>query len=243
MSEDLFSEVKEKIKEKINAADKSNGVDEIVCIVDRSGSMRSIAADAAGSLNEFISEQTSMGEAYLSIVEFDTDIETPVDRVNINEAEEYVLRPRGMTALLDAIGTVVSNNLKYNAPDGKTIVVIVTDGGENASKEWSRDEVFKLIEERKSEGWEFLFLASNQNAISVGQSYGIAAEESLSFANNADGYAAAVNTASVYTSTLRGGSKADALRAKSFCAANFKAELSETGEVGKEPDSDDSNKS
>lgn len=236
MSDNLFDDVKEKIKEKINAAEKSNGVDEIVCIVDRSGSMYSIADDAAGSLNAFIKEQAEMGEAHLTVVEFNTRIDVVQDRVNINEAEEYNLRPTGGTALLDAIGEVASNNLKYNAPDGKTIVVIVTDGGERDSTEWTREGVFQLIESRKEDGWEFLFLASNQDAIQIGQSYGIAAEESLSFANNQAGYAHAVNTASVYTRQLRGGSKEDALLAKTAYAAVAKSSLSEIGAVDDDGD-------
>jgi Mg-chelatase subunit ChlD len=230
MSEDLFQEVKEKIKEKIGAAEKSNGVDEIVCIVDRSGSMSSIREDAQGGLNEFIREQAAVGAANLTIVEFDNEADTVCDRVNINEAEEYVLRPRGGTALLDAMGLVIGNDLKYNAPDGKTIVVIVTDGGENASREWTREQIFDLINERKEAGWEFLFLASNQDAISTGVSYGFAAEDALSFANTSKGFSDATAVATGYVGSLRTMSKGDALAAKKMYAA-ASDDLSEEGAV------------
>lgn len=230
MSEDLFQDAKEKIKAKIDAAEKSNGTDEIVCIVDRSGSMGNIRDDAQGGLNEFIKEQAKHGDANLTIVEFDNNIDTVCDRININEAEEYTLQPRGMTALLDAIGTVVGNNLKYNAPDGKTIVVIVTDGQENSSQEWTRDQIFKTIAERKEDGWEFLFLASNQDAIAVGSSYGFAAEDSLSFANSSLGMEQGTTVASDYVGSLRKMSKGDALNMKAMYAASSDV-LSDTGAV------------
>lgn len=235
MSDDLFQDAKQKIKEKIAAAGKAQGTDEIICIVDRSGSMGSIREDAAGGLNTFIQEQAELGDANLTIVEFDTTAETVCDRVKITEAEEYKLHPRGMTALLDAIGLVVGDPDKYSTDDGKTIVVIVTDGGENSSKEWSRDQIFKSIEERKEDGWEFLFLASNQDAISVGSSYGFAAEDSLSFGAGSQGIADGAATATAYVGSLRTMSKGDALMAKSLYASTS-ANLSEEGAVGDDTD-------
>ena len=230
MSEDLFQDAKDKVKAKIKAAGKATGTDEIVCIVDRSGSMKKIREDAQGGLNAFIKEQADLGEANLTIVEFDNQVDTVCDQVNINEAEEYTLKPRGMTALLDAIGMVVGDADKYNTDDGKTIVVIVTDGGENSSREWKRDAIFNLITERKEAGWEFLFLASNQDAISVGHSYGFAAEDSLSFGNNSRGIAAGTETATAYVGSLRTMSKTDALHSKAMYAS-ASADLSDTGAV------------
>jgi len=230
MSEDLFADAKEKIKAKIEAA-KSDGTDEIVCIIDRSGSMWSIKEDAAGSLNSFVSDQAAVGDANLTIVEFDNNIETVCDRVNINEAKEYKLEPGGSTALLDAIGSVVANNLKYNALDGKTVVVIITDGGENASQEWSRDDVFSLIEERKADGWEFLFLASNQDAITTGMKYGFDMDQTVSFANDARGIQAANAMASAYTTTTRAYSKGEAMAIKKQYVDMNVSDLSDTGAV------------
>jgi len=230
MSEDLFQDVKDKIKAKIDAADKSTGTDEIVCIVDRSGSMRGIREDASGGLNAFIDEQKGVGKAKLTIVEFDDKINIVCDQIDINEAEEYILQPRGYTALLDAIGTVLGDPDKYTSKDGKTIVVIVTDGGENDSHEWKHDQITKLIAERKEAGWEFLFLASNQDAIAVGSSYGFAAEDSVSFANSGAGMIGATEVATAYVGSLRTMSKGDALHSKAMYVA-ASAELSDTGAV------------
>jgi len=233
MSEDLFQDAKDKVNAKIKAAGKSTGTDEIVCIVDRSGSMGNIRADAQGGLNSFIKEQADLGKANLTIVEFDAVVNTVCDQVDINEAEEYELHPRGSTALLDAIGLVVGDAPKYNTDDGKTIVVIVTDGGENSSQEWTRDKIFDLITERKEAGWEFLFLASNQDAISTGASYGFAAEDSLSFGNGARGIAAGTETATAYVGSLRTMSKGAALNAKAMYAS-ASVDLSDTGSVDDE---------
>jgi len=225
--------LKDKIKDKLNDAGiTSNGTDEIICIVDRSGSMGSMQVEAQGGLNAFIEEQKKVGKANLTIVEFDNYINVVCDRIDINEAVEYELNPRGMTALLDAIGTVVSDNLKYKAEDGKTIVVVMTDGHENSSKEWKRDKVNTLINERKEEGWEFMFLAAGQDAIKVGQSYGFDADSTVSFVDNGAGATHANAVASAYTTGLRSGPKSFALKSKSaYIQANADV-LSETGEVG-----------
>ena len=229
--------LKDLLKDKeVGITAKTGNVDEIVCIVDRSGSMGSIRTDAEGGFNSFIEEQKKVGEANLTIIEFDNVVETLHDRVNIQNVEPYVLKPRGMTALLDAIGSVISESEKYTTDKGKTIVVVITDGGENSSKEWKRDAVFKMIEERKEAGWEFMFLAGGQDAISVGQSYGFDSDSTVSFANNARGAVHAHETAAVYSSSLRTMSKSSALKAKSAYVAEHLDVLSETGEVGNNKD-------
>lgn len=224
--------LKDKLED-VGVTAKTTGIDEIVCIVDRSGSMASIREDAQGGLNTFIEDQKKIGEANLTIVEFDNSIDIVCDKININESETYKLNPRGGTALLDAIGTVIADHEKYTSKDGKTIVVVLTDGGENASREWNRDKIFDLINERKEAGWEFMFLASGQDAISVGSNYGFDANSTVSFADNGRGVAAAYQASSVYTASLRTMSKAGALKSKSDFVAGNAESLSETGEVKK----------
>ena len=230
MSDDNEKVLSELVKEKLeNAGIASNGTDEIICIVDRSGSMGGMQVEAQGGINAFIEEQRKVGDANLTIVEFDNYINVVCDKVNIKEATEYELKPRGMTALLDAIGTVISDKDKYTAEDGKTIVVVMTDGLENSSKEWNADKINELINERKEDGWEFMFLAAGQDAIAVGQSYGFDKDSTVTFAGNAEGAMHATTVASAYTSTLRGGSKADALYAKSAYVQANAEYLSEEG--------------
>lgn len=241
MSDDkvLDELLKDKVKDKLNSVGvTTKGTDEIVCIVDRSGSMGSMQVEAQGGINAFVEEQQKVGKANLTIIEFDTYVNTVCDQVNINEAAEYTLKPRGMTALLDAIGLVIADKEKYTSEDGKTIVVVMTDGGENSSKEWSRDRINDLINERKEDGWEFMFLAAGQNAIEVGQSYGFDKDSTVTFANSGHGVHHATNVASAYTSTLRSASKKDALFAKTaYVSANLDA-LSEVGNIGDVDDLD-----
>jgi hypothetical protein len=184
---------------------KSENVDEIVCIVDRSGSMGSIKADAQGGLNEFINQQKTLGEANLTIVEFDSEIKEVCHRKPINEFKEYVLVPRSMTALLDAIGFTIGK-MRDVKPDGKMVFVIVTDGGENASQEYTHESITALITELKGEahGWEFLFLAANQDAIAAGASIGISADRSMNFTASAKGVGDAYDSAMLYSSAVRG---------------------------------------
>lgn len=184
--------------------------DEIICIVDRSGSMAAILNDAEGGLNSFIDEQKKIaGGANLTLVEFDNEAVKLTDRSDINSFTGYKLKPRGGTALLDAIGMTV-NGFDYSG-DGKVIVVIVTDGEENTSCEYTQKMVFDLITDRKEKGWEFIFLAANQDAISTGTSLGISAGASINFSYDSIGAQNAYRATSVYTSNLRSASREDAI--------------------------------
>jgi len=230
MSDDIVLD--DLLKDKLGSAGiKSKGTDEIICIVDRSGSMNLIRDEAQGGLNGFIEDQKKVGKANLTIVQFDNEINCVCDKVNLTEAEEYVLKPRGMTALLDAIGYVISDKEKYTSKDGKTIVVVVTDGDENCSKEWNKDKIFKLINERKDDGWEFMFLAAGQDAISTATNYGFDADSAVSFAANGMGATHAHEAMSVYTCSLRSGSKSFARSAKKAYVDAHLDTLSETGAV------------
>ncbi len=220
------------LKDKLgDAGIKHKGTDEIVCIVDRSGSMNSIREEAQGGLNGFIEDQKKVGKANLTIVQFDNEINCVCDKVNLTEAEKYVLKPRGMTALLDAIGYVISDKEKYTSKGGKTIVVVLTDGDENCSKEWNKDKIFKLINERKEDGWEFMFLAAGQDAISTAIGYGFDGDSAVSFASSGLGATHAHEAMSVYTANLRDGGKSFARAAKKSYVDAHLDTLSEVGAV------------
>lgn len=195
------------------AASTDLEADEIILIADRSGSMFSIREDAQGGINTYIEEQRKVGNANLTFIEFDEEIGAVYEQTDIKNTSDYELVPRGGTALYDAIGFTLANADSIKTT-GKKIVVIITDGGENASHEWTQENVFKRIESLKKSGWDFLFLAANQDAMATGMKLGMERGETLTFANTSVGtqsaYAAAVN----YTSNLRGGmSKGDSISA------------------------------
>jgi len=184
------------------AASPSLEADEIILIADRSGSMSSIKLDAQGGINSFITEQQKEGNANLTFIQFDDTVEAVYKQTDIKDVKEYELEPRGMTSLYDAIGMTLANADSV-ATTGKKIVVIVTDGGENSSKEWRQETIFERIENLKAAGWDFLFLAANQDAMKTGTSLGIEAGETLTFASTGIGAQNAYGLASTYTSNLR----------------------------------------
>lgn len=186
------------------AASSNTEADEIILIADRSGSMHSIQEDAQGGINTFIADQKKEGSANLTFVEFDNEIDVVYNQTDIKNVSDYELIPRRSTALYDAIGFTLSNVEKI-ITTGKKIVVIVTDGGENSSQEWSQSKIFERIESLKKSGWDFLFLAANQDAMQTGINLGIQAGEIVNFASTSIGTRAAYGAASNYTTSLRAG--------------------------------------
>ena len=201
MSLDILDDL---FKDTPKNASPDTEADEIILIADRSGSMYSIRADAQGGINSFIEDQKKEGNANLTFIEFDSEIDAVYKQIDINEATEYELEPRGGTALFDAIGATLANADSITTT-GKKIVVIVTDGDENASQEWTRDMIFERIESLKENGWDFLFLAAGQDAMNVGMSLGISAGETVNFAASALGAAEAYGATGSYVTNLRSG--------------------------------------
>lgn len=121
------------------------GLTEIVLVLDRSGSMESIKHDAEGGLRRFVADQKLVaGEARLTFYRFDNTTERVFEARSLREVTDYDLRlePRGATALLDAIGHAINevgarlrNTAESNRPE-HVVVLVVTDGEENASTEF-----------------------------------------------------------------------------------------------------------
>ena len=162
---------------------------DITLVVDRSGSMDSIKSDAEGGINEFIQQQANEpGEALLSLMQFDTEYDLVHNGVSAGKVPPYQLVPRGMTALLDAVGRSINETgarlaamPEQNRP-GLVIFVIVTDGAENSSKEFTHADIRKMIEHQQSEySWQFTFLAADQDAFAAGSSLGIKADGIANF--------------------------------------------------------------
>jgi uncharacterized protein YegL len=190
------------------------GKTEIAAIIDRSGSMSTIKNDVIGGFNQFLkSQQEQAGEATMTVVQFDNQYEITVDGKNISEVEELnenTFVPRGMTALLDAIGTTI-NSLgerfaKMNEEDRPehVIVSIITDGDENSSREFTRDQINKMITHQQEKyNWKFIFLAANQDAIANARSIGISKDYALNFDANARGIQGVYNAIGTTVSNLR----------------------------------------
>lgn len=169
----------------------------ITFVLDSSGSMESIKEDTIGGFNSFLHDQKSEeGTATVSLYNFDTDVECIYETKAIENApalntETYT--PGGQTALHDAIATAVNDTTDHIASVSQTerpdnvIIVILTDGKENAS-ETPQETVRELVEQRREKhGWEFLFIGANQDAALTASKMGMDRDRSLSMDHSGDG--------------------------------------------------------
>ena len=185
----------------------------ILFVLDRSGSMQSIREEAIGGFNRFLTEQKALpGECSFSLMLFDDKIEDPyVDRpiADIPLLDTNTFVPRGMTALYDAVGQMVTRYETNNIPGTKTILVILTDGEENASKEYNKGTVSSKIKRVEDEyGWETLFLGSGFNVDAVANDIGVKSMNRMSFntsiaGNTIGSYTVAAASATAYRSGTR----------------------------------------
>ena len=186
---------------------------EIVCVIDRSGSMEYVVSDAIGGFNNFISEQQAIpGEAKLTLVLFDDQYEVVHDRIDLQSVPKLTSSlyfARGMTAMFDAIGKAIDNigiQLTNDPePVDKVIFVILTDGVENASLEYTKEKIAEMIKHQETVySWEFIFLAANQDAFAVGAGLNIKGSNTMNYVGTADGTRAAYSSVSNMTSSHRG---------------------------------------
>jgi len=157
----------------------------IACVIDRSGSMGSILDDAVGGFNAFLREQKEdkSNECRMTLTMFNDTYEIKYNNVPIGEVEEFTNAtycPAGSTALLDSLGRTINevgkelDALPEEEKPGKVIFVVLTDGQENASKEFQLDNVKELIkQQRETWKWEFVFLATDEEGIQGGMNLGI----------------------------------------------------------------------
>jgi Mg-chelatase subunit ChlD len=191
-------------------------------VVDRSGSMGSLRAEAQNAVNQFIKDQKAeSGKAFLLLTDFDDQFRVVKPLTNLKSIEaDYELEPRGTTALYDAVAKTVQSleegiKSKKNPPE-QAVMVVVTDGYENASQEYKSDDLKSLIESKKSDGWEFIFLAAGQDAILEAGKMGIGGGTSLTYdtANYGQTVAMASTSVSSYRATANMDSFTDADRKK-----------------------------
>ncbi len=174
-------------------------------LLDRSGSMQSIRDDTVGGFNAFIAEQRQHpGDCLVTLAQFDDHYEVVYTDRPIANVPDLDLQPRGTSALLDAIGCLVTDagatlaSLPEEKRPGTVIVGIMTDGYENASKEWTHPAVKALIQQQtKTYSWEFLYLGADQDAIEVGTSLGVQPNRSMTYSRDASGPAMAATSAMV----------------------------------------------
>ena len=175
-----------------------NNITELVFILDRSGSMAGLEGDTIGGFNAMIDKQKKLdGECFVTTILFDHERETLHDRVKLQDVpkmteNEYTVR--GCTALIDALGDAIEHIEKIHKYARKedipsqTMFIITTDGYENASRRFTSEKVKKIIEKKKRKnGWEFLFIGANIDAIETAANYGIGADRAVNYHADSQG--------------------------------------------------------
>lgn len=159
-------------------------------LLDRSGSMQSIKSDIEGGFAAFVEEQrAATGEARAGLAQFDDVYEVVYADRPLADVPPLDLQPRGMTALHDAMGRLVTDvgaDLARRPEDerpGTVVVAIMTDGLENASKEWTGAAIKALVTQQSEVyGWQFLYMGADQDAVEVGESLGVSRDHAVTYA-------------------------------------------------------------
>lgn len=184
----------------------------IAFLLDRSGSMMSIKSDTEGGFDAYIEAQKAQpGRCTVTLAQFDDQYEEVYTGRDLQTVPKLDLQPRGSTALNDSIAALVRSTgahlaaMKEEDRPGSVIFGIMTDGMENASKEWTRPAIKALIEDQeKKYDWTFSYLGANQDAIEVGGSMGIPAGRSLTYGTGHGNVEAAMTAYSASSAALRG---------------------------------------
>ena len=163
---------------------------ELVIIIDRSGAMHGLEGDVVGGFNSLIEKQTQEGDTVVTTIFFNDEFSLIHENVDIKEIkplDKRTYRASGCTALLDAIGDAISlikakhSKLKEEELPEHTIFSIMTDGLENASREYSYKRIKDMIELQKKCGWEFIFQAANIDTEYEAERLGIDKDMAMSF--------------------------------------------------------------
>ena len=174
------------------------GSTELVFILDKSGSMSGLESDTIGGYNSMLAKQKEIeGECRITTVLFDNSYELLHDRFDIRAVspiteKEYAIG--GSTALLDAIGRTIhkiANVQRYTSEEyraERVMFVIITDGEENSSREYSAQKIKSQIEKKKTKhGWEFIFLGANIDAVQTAGRFGINSDRAVDYLADSKG--------------------------------------------------------
>ena len=188
----------------------------IYVLLDRSGSMSSIANDVIGGYNTFIRQQKKEGtDVRVTLVQFDTENKqdiiaggVPIDELVDLTSDSYV--PRGGTPLLDATGLLIARartnqelRAQNSLPAEDIVFVTITDGEENESSEYTLSKVKKLIAECEKQGWTFVFLSAALDAYGDAAGMGMKHGNIQAFSASADGTHLAFDSLSTNISKMR----------------------------------------
>ena len=187
---------------------------EIICILDKSGSMQTLQSETIAGLNQFIKEQKQEeGQCNFTLVQFNQDVVLKIKRQPIREVTPLntaSYQPSGYTALLDAVGQTLKAAMEtvfmlpVNENPDNVLVFIITDGMENASRHYTKEQISKMVVDLTvNKGWEFQFFGANVDAFGEAQNIGISADKADAWDYNRDGMKDMMNKMSMKSSEYR----------------------------------------
>jgi len=160
----------------------------IAFLLDRSGSMWSIKQDVEGGFDAFIDTQKEAeGTCHVTLAQFNTAYSVVYEAKPVSEVPALNLVPSGGTVLYDSMACLIESTSRYldtftkKKRPASVIVAIMTDGHENSSREWNSVGIKKLVEEKTKEGWQFLYMGADQDAIEEAGKVGIAASNAVTY--------------------------------------------------------------
>jgi hypothetical protein len=182
---------------------------DIIIVIDESGSMSSMGPEPVQAMNAFITEQKrNAGDSKLSLYTFNDNVRRIYNEIPLMTASTYSdYKPDRMTALYDAIGTAISNKVKEGRYEN-TVLVIITDGQDNSSKEYTAITIKKRIKHMEDvHNWQVLYLAADQDAFAVGGSYGVKGAKCANFSKQRGGMLEAMRQTSAACTVYRASSQ------------------------------------
>jgi hypothetical protein len=222
----------------------SNGETLITLVLDETGSMNSCWDSTISSVNDYLGSQKGQdGVARVSLFKFSTSgwnasmdrgeqIRTVFENKVVGEVEELNkqnYKPNGGTNLYDAIGSTIRRieaQLEPLSEVPDVLVVIVTDGGENASTEFKLEDIKSLVQAKEADGWTFIYLGANQDAWQVGSSFGLSKGQTMTYstANMAGTMSTLANATTTYRSLRSSGAVERGTVTKNFFAPDSDSE-------------------
>ena len=185
----------------------------LVFVIDESGSMSGTESDVIGGFKKVVDEQKEIkeGTCTVSYFKFASNVEEVFIGKDVNEVEylDGKYNPAGMTALFDGVGTAIDkignwlNSMKESEKPEKTMVVIMTDGGENYSKEYSASKVKEMIKHQEDKyNWTFVYMGSDLTDASDANSLGFTSRSYSSKGDYIKNYEVINDTVKLYRTTL-----------------------------------------
>lgn len=198
----------------------------IFAIVDRSGSMMGLEKATIDGYNEYVDNLRKEKNVKLTLTLFDHEMLVPVDDQAIKDTPKLnreLYQPRGATALIDAVCRTLNERKGKVGKKDKALVLIITDGFENASKEYTTKDLQKLVQNLEKQGnFTFTYLGANQDAWAVAQNWGFKQDNVSSYAGTERGTGVAFSTMSANTVAF---AASDSLNTKAFYSAEDKVKL------------------